>query len=76
MRKWKIAVIGEATVGDGPVLVSTQLANLEVAEPFVKFALPTVSVDQGQQTELVVKVEKKKDFAGSATWNCWDCPTR
>jgi hypothetical protein len=64
VRVWKIAVIAEAPVGDGPVVVSSQLAKLEVAEPFFKFTLPTVSVDQGQQGAMAIKVEKRKDFAG------------
>jgi hypothetical protein len=66
VRKWKIAVVGETTVGDGAVLLSSQLADLEVAPPFVQFAFPTVTVDQGQQADLLVKIEKKKDFAGAA----------
>lgn len=66
VKKWKIAVLGTATVGDGAITVSSQLANLEVAEPFVRFAYTSAVVDQGQQTELAVKVEKKKDFAGNA----------
>jgi hypothetical protein len=64
---WKIAVIGEATVGDGAVRVSSQLARLEVSEPFFKFAFPSVACQQGQETELAVKVEKQKDFEGKAT---------
>src|SRR5207245_451447 len=35
VRKWKIAVIGTATVGNGPVWVSSQLAALDVAAPYV-----------------------------------------
>jgi hypothetical protein len=66
VRKWKIAVLGEATVGDGTVLVSSQLADLEVAPPFFQFTFSTVTVDQAQQVDLLVKVEKKKDFAGTA----------
>ena len=64
--KWKIAVLGEATVGDGPVLVSSQLATLEVAEPFLAFTFQSAAVEQGKTTELVINVEKKKDFAGAA----------
>jgi hypothetical protein len=64
---WKIAVIGEATVGDGPVRVSSQLARLEVSEPFFKFSFPSVACQQGQETDLAVKVEKQKDFEGKAT---------
>jgi hypothetical protein len=66
LSAWRIAVLGEATVGDGPVLVSTQLATLEVAEPLVTFAFQAAAVEQGQATEVVVKVEKKRGFAGSA----------
>jgi hypothetical protein len=64
---WKIAVIGEATVGDGPVRVSSQLARLEVSEPFFKFSFPSVACQQGQETDLAVKVEKQRDFEGKAT---------
>ncbi|HTU26801.1 MAG TPA: hypothetical protein VMF30_15440, partial [Pirellulales bacterium] len=66
ITKSKIAILGEATVGDGPVLVSSQLAELEVAEPFLAFAFQSAAVEQGQSTELVINVEKKKDFAGAA----------
>ncbi len=43
--KWKIAVLGEATVGDGPVLISSQLAALDVAEPFLAFAFQAAAVE-------------------------------
>ena len=64
--KSKIAILGEATVGDGPVLVSSQFAALDVAEPFLAFAFQSAAVEQGQTTELVINVEKKKDFAATA----------
>ncbi len=51
---WKIAVIGEAAVGDGQVRVSSQLARLEVSEPFLKFYFPNVASQQGQETEQAV----------------------
>ena len=59
-------MIGEAVVGDGPVRVSSQLARLEVSEPFFKFSFPPVACQQGQETDLAVKVEKQKDFEGKA----------
>jgi Bacterial pre-peptidase C-terminal domain len=64
--KWKIAVVAEATVGDGPVLVSSQLATLDVAEPYLAFTFQSAAVEQGQATDLVIAVEKKKDFPGAA----------
>ena len=67
IRQWKIAVIGRANVDDEGVIVSTQLANLEVAEPYVKFAFNAAACEQGQETDLVVKVENSKPFEGEAT---------
>jgi len=66
VRAWKIAVMGSATVGNGNVLVSSQLAKLDVAEPFVAFAYGAAAVEQGKETEVVVKVTKNKDFEGAA----------
>ena len=76
ISKSKIAVLGEATVGDGPVLVSSQLATLDVAEPYLAFAFQAAAVEQGQTTELVINVEKKKDFPGRPRSNCWAFPTK
>ncbi|MBI3837609.1 MAG: PPC domain-containing protein [Planctomycetia bacterium] len=64
--KWKIAVLGDATVGDGPITVSSQLATLEVSEPFLAFNFQAAATEQGQATEVVIKVEKRKDFDGPA----------
>jgi hypothetical protein len=64
--KWKIVVLGDATVGDGPVTVASQMATLEVSEPFLAFAFQSAATEQGQPTEVVIKVEKRKDFEGPA----------
>ncbi len=66
IRPWKIAVTGQSDTGGGNVLVSTQLATLEVSPPFFKFSFPTVSVEQGQEVELAVGIEQVKEFAGQA----------
>ena len=66
VRAWKIAVTGQATVGDGAVLISSQLADLDVSAPFFTFTFPSISVEQGQQTELALAVQKGKDFEGAA----------
>jgi hypothetical protein len=66
VNTFKIAVLAEPTVGDGPILTSSQLADLQISEPFVAFAFQSAAVEQGQQTDLVIKVEKKKDFEGVA----------
>ena len=66
VKVWKIAVMGEATVGNGRVLVSSQLANLEVAEPFLGFAFNAAAVEQGKETDLVINVTNSKAFDGEA----------
>ena len=66
VRKWKIAVMGSAPVGNGSVLVSSQLATLDVAEPYVGFTYESAAVEKGQATDLYIKVAKHKDFAGPA----------
>ncbi|HVA50250.1 MAG TPA: PPC domain-containing protein [Pirellulales bacterium] len=66
IRHWKIAVIGRSNVGDEGIMASTQLANLEVAEPYVKFAFNATACEQGQETDVVVKVENNKAFEGEA----------
>ncbi len=66
VKVWKIAVMGEATVGNGRVLVSSQLANLDVAEPYLGFAFNAAAVEQGKETELVINVTANKPFEGEA----------
>jgi hypothetical protein len=66
VRKWKTAVLATATVGDGPVWVSSQLAALDVAAPFVAFQMDRAACEQGKETELVCKVQQVTPFAGTA----------
>ncbi len=66
VRAWKFAVNATATVGDGPVWVSSQLASLEVAPPLVAFNLERAAVEQGQATEIVCKVQTVTPFDGPA----------
>jgi hypothetical protein len=67
LRQWKIAVIGRANVDDEGVMVSSQLATLDVAEPYLAFAFNAAACEQGQETDLVVKVTNNKPFEGEAT---------
>jgi hypothetical protein len=66
IRQWKIAVIGRSNVGDEGIMASTQLANLALADPYVKFAFNAGACEQGQETDVVVKVENNKPFDGEA----------
>jgi hypothetical protein len=66
VRKWKTAVLGVATVGNGPVWVSSQLATIEVAPPFVAFAMERAAAEQGKTAEVFCKVQQNRPFAGAA----------
>ena len=65
-RKWKIAVLGSAPVKGGPVFVSSQLATLETAEPFVVGTVAPVIVSPGQEAKLICKLDQRKPFEGKA----------
>jgi hypothetical protein len=67
LNTWKIAVLGVANGGNGNVEVSTQLADLEVAESFFNLAFQKAAAEQGQETQMVVTVEQKTPFEGSGT---------
>jgi hypothetical protein len=64
VRDWKIAIMGSATVGNGNVLVSSQLAKLTVADPYVTLAFNAGAVEQGKSTDVLIGVTKNKDFEG------------
>ncbi len=65
IKKWKVYVIGSANV-NGNAWVSSQLANLEVAGPYVQLNLVRTAVEQGQKTEIICKVSHLHAFAGKA----------
>jgi hypothetical protein len=66
VRKWKTAVLGTATVGNGPVWVSSQLATLEVAPPYVAFTMERAASEQGKPTDIFCKIQVNTPFTGSA----------
>ena len=66
LRTWKIVVNGASGVASGPIMVSSQLANLRIAPPFVNFAYQAGSVEQGKETDLPIKITKGADFPGDA----------
>ena len=66
-RVWKIAVLGHATVDGGEVYTSSQLANLEVATPFLTGKMETLWVNPGKSGKLTVNLQQKKPFDGKAT---------
>jgi len=65
-RKWKIAVLGTATVKGGPVSVSSQLATLEVGDPYLLGKIEPVVARAGEGAKLVCKLDQKQPFQGKA----------
>ena len=64
---YKIAVIGQATVGDGAVLVSSPFAKLDVADAFFQFAYKAAAAEQGKEADIVIGVTNTTPFEGKAT---------
>src|SRR5262249_55269688 len=67
VRKWKTAVIAVADPGKGPMWGSSQLATIDVAAPFVTANMERGAVEQGKETDLLVKVQHLTPFDGKAT---------
>ena len=67
IRSWKIAVLGHATVAGGQLYVSSQLADLEVAAPFLTGKIETLWVNPGKPGKLTVNLQPAKPFEGKAT---------
>jgi len=66
LGKWPIYVIGMADVG-GQAWTSSQLADLEVADPYVTAAIKRAAVEQGQKTQLLCTFTPGVPFEGEAT---------
>jgi hypothetical protein len=76
IRKWKTAVLASATVGNGPVWTSSQLATIEVAAPFVNFTMERTASEQGKDTELYCKIQTTTPFPGKAKVQLIGLPAR
>jgi hypothetical protein len=66
-RTWKIAILGHAKVDGGELYVSTQLAPIEVAPPFLSGKIETTWLNPGKSAELTVNLKQLKPFEGKAT---------
>lgn len=75
-RAWKIAVTGHAPVNGGEVYVSSQLAPLEVAAPFLAGKIQTLAVNPGKAATLVVDLQQLRPFAGNAKIRLSGLPER
>jgi hypothetical protein len=76
LNTWKIAVRGRAAVGDSTVENCTPFANLRIADRYVNFAFERAAVEQGTETEMVVRVTKNVDFEGEAVVDLYGLPAK
>lgn len=63
--QWPVYVIGSANV-NGAAWVASQMATLEVSEPYIGVALQRASVELGKETEIVGEVQVLKELSGPA----------
>ncbi|MCA9110580.1 MAG: PPC domain-containing protein, partial [Planctomycetaceae bacterium] len=61
-----ISVRARAKVGNGSVEIATPFVPLTVEEQYFQFEYQAASVEQGKETPIIVKVNKRKDFEGEA----------
>lgn len=64
--KFPMYVIGTSNF-KGPAWCSSQLAELEIAEPFVSATIARMSIVRGESTQLICKLNQLKPFEGEAT---------
>lgn len=71
-----IAVRGEATVGNGPVMVASPFATLKVTEPYVQLAFQQSAIELGAEGAMVVTVETPKAYEGEAAVQLLGLPNK
>ncbi|MEO6436311.1 MAG: peptidase, partial [Tepidisphaeraceae bacterium] len=65
VRKWKVCVIGSSDSG-GPLWVSSQMAELEIAPPFLAGKIEMAAAEQGKPAQVLCSLEQKAPFEGKA----------
>ena len=63
--KWPIFALGYANI-NGAAWGSTQMATMEIAEPYVGLTVQRSSVEQGKETDVVVEVQVLKELKAPA----------
>ncbi len=64
---WQVCMLAEAATPQGPVLVSSSLTPLKVAEPYLTITLDLAATEQGKPTTMFAKIETARPFEGAAT---------
>ena len=69
VAKWRIFVSGEATCSKGPLLLSSKLQPIEIADPYVGGKIELAATEIGQDTDLVCTITVHTEFEGEARIN-------
>lgn len=67
LQRWPLVVLGSAKVNDGDLFLSSPPATFEVGEPFLAATIEKSACEPGQSTNVVVRLEQKIPFEGTAT---------
>ena len=65
--EWQVCVLAEADTPQGPVLVSSSLVPMKVAEPYLSMTLDLAATEQGKDASMLSKIETLHPFEGQAT---------
>jgi hypothetical protein len=63
---WEICVLAMADTPTGPVLTSTALVPLKIAEPYISITLGLAATEPGNAVTVIGKVEHLRPFQGEA----------
>ncbi|MEE3368006.1 MAG: pre-peptidase C-terminal domain-containing protein [Planctomycetota bacterium] len=63
IKKWKVFALGTS----GGMWSSSQLADLEIADAFVRFEMQRPACEQGQEAQILCKLNHTTPFEGEAT---------
>ena len=73
---WKVFALGSATIDGGAAWASSRLCPLAISGPYATFAMGRSACDQGQETEIVCKITKNKDFPAEAVARIFGLPNK
>lgn len=62
IKEWKVYALASS----GGMWCSSQLAKLEVADAFSTFAMQRAACEQGQEAQILCKINHNKEFTGEA----------
>lgn len=63
---WQVCVLAEADTANGPLLTSSALVPLKIAEPYVAITLDLAATEPGKPTAMTAKIEQLRPFVGTA----------